>query len=58
MAALRVFARLKAKNPVELVAKTHQAFTRLPYESNPERATEELARLLQGIKVGARQLRA
>jgi hypothetical protein len=41
----------KHKNPKELVDKLHQAFVRIPYESNKERCQEEAGKLLQGLKV-------
>jgi hypothetical protein len=47
-----VFQKIKQRNPAELVAKCHQAFVRLPYESNPERVIEEIARVLVAMKVG------
>ena len=47
-----VFQKIKQRNPAELVVKCHQLFVRLPYESNPERVIEEIAKLLIVMKVG------
>jgi hypothetical protein len=49
--AKALLAKFKLKSPQELVAKAHQAFVRLPYESTQDRIVEELGRLLAGIKV-------
>lgn len=46
-----VFHKIRTKNPAELVARAHQAFVRLPYESNPERVVDEIAKLLLAMKV-------
>lgn len=45
-----VFHKIRTKNPAELVARAHQAFVRLPYESNPERVVDEIAKLLLAMK--------
>jgi calcium binding protein 39 len=46
----RLMAKFRVKSPAELVQRTHQAFVRLPYESQPERTAEELGRLLAALK--------
>ena len=47
-----VFGKARGKNPAELVTKAHQFFVRLPYESNQERVSEEIAKALHSMKVG------
>jgi hypothetical protein len=47
----RLLGRLRTKDPAQLVHQAHQAFQRLPYEANPERVSDEIARLLHSMKV-------
>lgn len=49
----RLLAKLKAKDPAALVRDCHQAFMRLPFEANPERVAEEIAKLLHTMKARA-----
>ena len=55
--AAAALAAAGKRNPAELVAKCHQAFVRLPYESNPERVVEEISKMLLAMKVRRRLLR-
>lgn len=49
----RLLGRLRTKDPAQLVHQAHQAFTRLPYEANPERVADELSKILHSMKVAA-----
>lgn len=53
----RLLGKLRAKDPAALVRDAHQAFLRLPFESNPERVADEIAKLLHTMKVGAARSR-
>ena len=46
----RLLQRLRTKEPAQLVQQAHQAFTRLPFEANPERVADEIAKLLHSMK--------
>lgn len=46
-----MLSKISKKNPAELVARAHQAFVKLPYESNPERVVDELGKILLAMKV-------
>lgn len=48
----RLLAKLKSRDPAALARDCHQAFMRLPFEANPERVAEEIAKLLHLMKVG------
>lgn len=41
----------RSKDPKDLVQQCHQAFLKMPFEANPERVAEEIARLLHSMKV-------
>lgn len=47
----RLLQRLRTKEPAQLVQQCHQAFLRLPFEANPERVADEIAKLLHSMKV-------
>lgn len=47
----RLLGRLRTKDPAQLVQAAHQAFLRLPFEANPERVADEIAKLLHSMKV-------
>lgn len=46
----RLLQRLRTKEPAQLVQQCHQAFLRLPFEANPERVADEIAKLLHSMK--------
>lgn len=43
--------KLKLKTPQELVQRTQQTLSRLPYEANTDKIVEELGRYLNAMKV-------
>ena len=47
----RLLGRQRTKDPAQLVQRAHQAFLRLPFESDPERVADDIAKLLHSMKV-------
>lgn len=53
----KILQRMREKSVAELVLKAHQAFQRLPYESNRDRLVEDIGRILASMKVCCEDLR-